>query len=87
MLTAQGMCCAICKTDKPRGLCNQWHIDHDHATGKVRGILCTACNRAIGIFRDDPDVVWAAYAYLTGLSKLHSGIDRPAAINLPAWSR
>lgn len=39
-------------------------IDHDHASGKVRGILCGKCNIAIGLFKDDPELMARAAAYL-----------------------
>jgi hypothetical protein len=40
------------------------YIDHDHATGKPRGLLCPNCNTAIGRFREDPALFAAALAYL-----------------------
>jgi len=67
ILAAQGGMCAICgATQGPRGksLC----VDHDHATGETRGILCTKCNVAIGYLRDDPMLVARALAYLTNSS-------------------
>jgi hypothetical protein len=39
-------------------------IDHDHLTGEFRGLLCTACNTAIGKFKDDPEILAAAIRYL-----------------------
>ena len=40
-------------------------VDHDHATGKVRGLLCTNCNVAIGHLRDDPAIAIRAAEYLS----------------------
>ncbi len=58
MLAAQGGGCAIC--GKP-GADN---VDHDHDTGRVRGILCFNCNVAIGHVANDEDRLAAAMAYL-----------------------
>lgn len=41
------------------------HVDHDHETGRVRGMLCRNCNVGIGHLRDSPTLVLAAYTYLT----------------------
>ena len=60
MLTAQGGTCAICGDAPERRL----HVDHDHRTGQVRGLLCTGCNKGIGCFRDDPDRLRGAIRYL-----------------------
>lgn len=48
LFDAQGRTCAICKTEKSGG--KSWHTDHDHKTGRVRGILCFRCNVNLGIF-------------------------------------
>jgi Recombination endonuclease VII len=60
MLAGQGGVCAICKTrlDKPL------FVDHSHATGKVRGLLCRPCNFSLGFMRDDPRLTSAATEYL-----------------------
>jgi hypothetical protein len=42
------------------------YVDHDHKTGKVRGLLCNACNTAIGLFQEDPVRMTSALSYLRG---------------------
>jgi len=65
MIAAQGGVCAICGTDEPGGNAkNRFHMDHDEATGKVRGLLCTSCNNGIGRFSHDPDRIRKAIDYL-----------------------
>jgi hypothetical protein len=59
LMEQQGNRCAICHTAPDR-----FHLDHDHATGLVRGLLCGACNRALGLFRDDPERLARAIEYL-----------------------
>lgn len=56
--------CAICKTMDPGHGYAHFPIDHDHATGKVRGLLCGLCNRGLGFFRDDIEALYAAIEYL-----------------------
>jgi len=59
----QGERCAVCrKVIAPMG--RDTHIDHDHTTGKVRGLLCSECNLGLGKFKDRPDVLRAAATYL-----------------------
>lgn len=62
MLSAQGNCCAICKATSPGK--KDWHVDHDHKTRVVRGVLCGGCNPGIGHFDDSPPVLLAAIHYL-----------------------
>jgi hypothetical protein len=60
MLEAQGGLCAICK------VAPAVHVDHDHATGAVRALLCFNCNGGLGQFRDNPQSLRRAAAYLEG---------------------
>lgn len=58
--------CAICRTGTPWKRSRTWHVDHDHLTGEVRGLLCTKCNRGLGLFQDSPDLLRSAIRYLLG---------------------
>jgi hypothetical protein len=71
------------------------HVDHDHVTGTVRGVLCFTCNAALGQLQDDPEIIRRAADYLEGnvwqpiqvapgVSQLPS--SRLAALALPSSS-
>ena len=60
LLAKQEYACATCRQKKPLD------VDHDHQTGKVRGLLCRRCNIAIGQFEDDPDLIDRIASYLRG---------------------
>lgn len=63
MFDNQAGCCAICNThqsDLTKTLC----VDHCHSTGKVRGLLCDRCNKCIGSFEDNIDLLDNAKSYL-----------------------
>jgi len=62
-LRARGRC-DICGGIRPGGRFNNWHIDHDHDTGAVRGVLCAACNTAIGLLGEDCERILAAAEYV-----------------------
>jgi Autographiviridae endonuclease VII len=62
MLAAQAGGCAICGAPPSEG--QSLHVDHDHDTGAVRGLLCFTCNAGIGMFDHDIDLLSAAVAYL-----------------------
>ena len=54
----QGFACAVCRTE------TLLHIDHCHGSGVVRGLLCGKCNRGLGLFGDDPELLERAITYL-----------------------
>lgn len=61
----QDRACAICRATSNftfKNLC----VDHDHRTGKVRGLLCLNCNTALGQFKDSTDLLVRAVGYLEG---------------------
>lgn len=63
MLEDQDHRCCICRSDTPDGSGN-FHVDHCHTTGKVRGLLCHHCNTGIGSLKDDVDILQKAIDYL-----------------------
>lgn len=63
MLLAQGNCCAVCKSPDPRHS-RGWRVDHNHQTGKIRGVVCNPCNVAIGMAHEDPGVMFQIAVYL-----------------------
>lgn len=63
-LSEQNGVCAICKSEPPKHHKKRLNIDHCHTTGRVRGLLCDACNRALGLFKDSPDLMHKAISYL-----------------------
>ena len=61
LFNEQNGVCAICQKDNGLiALC----IDHDHNTNEVRGLLCNLCNRGIGLFNDNPDLLNKAKLYV-----------------------
>jgi hypothetical protein len=68
MLAAQGGACLGCGTTSPGEGFSQWHVDHDHETKAVRGILCGTCNWALGNARDKPDTLRRLATYLESKS-------------------
>ena len=65
MRESQGYACKLCGINETessgKGLL---HIDHCHRTGKVRGLLCSNCNTALGLLQDSPSLIIAAFNYI-----------------------
>ena len=59
--------CTICNNSSTKLV-----IDHNHDTGKVRNILCTSCNKALGLFKDSPEILELAKQYL----EIHGNYNR-----------
>jgi Recombination endonuclease VII len=60
LIASRGGVCCICLAAAPA------HVDHCHETGRVRGVLCFSCNAALGHFKDQPEVIRRAAAYVEG---------------------
>ena len=59
--TKQNGLCAICKSPVAT---RRLAVDHNHHTGAVRGLLCGRCNLGLGMFRDNPELLFSAQEYL-----------------------
>lgn len=70
ILEAQGGVCALCAYPPTPGI--SLHVDHDHGTGEILGLLCVRCNNALGLFREDPDLLKRAARYVTADAKHRS---------------
>ena len=66
MYIAQNGCCRICERINVNG--KRLSIDHDHKTGRVRGLLCHPCNVMIGLAKENPHTLYRAVDYLENLS-------------------
>lgn len=66
LLNKQHGACGICKEipSNPEDL----KVDHDHETGKIRGLLCNGCNIGLGSFKDNPNSLKNAITYIQGIS-------------------
>jgi hypothetical protein len=65
MLAQQNHKCKICHAHQD-GLKRAMCVDHDHVTGKVRGLLCGTCNRSLGLLKDNVNTLMRAVYYLQG---------------------
>jgi hypothetical protein len=63
LLRKQANKCAICRNGQGA---RRLHVDHDHQTGDVRGLLCHFCNTALGLLGDDTALMARAIKYLEG---------------------
>jgi len=78
LLEAQGGGCAICGRQAREG--SSLHVDHDHASGEVRGLLCFSCNAAIGKMADDPDRLHRSADYVDSGGFVPGGVNELVAV-------
>jgi hypothetical protein len=91
-MQSQGGVCAICgrEPEVPSGGGEPiLHVDHDHATGEVRGLLCRACHQGLRIFADDIDRLRRAVSYLSGATVDAPPVERDLSqpVERREWSR
>jgi len=89
IIELQGGSCAICRGTDPRRKNGTWTVDHDHRTGKVRGIVCHPCNAAMGMVDDNTETLRRMIDYLerardgvedrAGTGQLEPSMGLPAA--------
>lgn len=58
--------CAICRRKESKRKNDELVVDHDHNTGRIRGLLCIPCNSGIGLLQDNPKILSIAKSYITG---------------------
>lgn len=78
IFTRQGSCCAICKATESNHK-SDWHTDHCHTSGKVRGVLCHHCNTGLGLSRDSIPILKSMIAYLERHAPSSCAADPPAS--------
>lgn len=86
ILAEQGGVCAVCSRPPTCGI--SLHVDHDHDTGRIRGLLCFRCNNALGDLEDDPALLRAAARYLEPPVPRDAAIERrldELRSRRPAW--
>ena len=66
LLDYQQGACALCRSRRPGGRWDRFSVDHCHETGRVRGLLCYNCNRALGMLGDTPASLKKALEYVQG---------------------
>ena len=67
MFIFQGGVCAICgcpEITKVKNVIKRLSVDHNHITGKVRGLLCMKCNQALGLLNENPVIIKSLLRYI-----------------------
>ena len=71
ILNSQGGVCAGCGIEPEKTHRKRLFVDHCHSTGKIRGLLCQQCNTALGMVKDNPEILMGLIVYLKETS--HGG--------------
>jgi hypothetical protein len=79
MFKSQSGLCGICSN--PLNSISESHVDHDHSTGSVRGLLCRECNTGLGKFKDDTSLLFKAIAYLNNSKTELADVSNVVAIS------
>lgn len=80
ILLRQGNRCGICKRDRD-DLERDFFVDHDHETGKVRGLLCIPCNTGLGLLGDSIDGLLNGLDYLRKVSQSSPFVPNSCSID------
>jgi hypothetical protein len=76
MLIEQNGKCKICGSTDPRGRGGNFHVDHDHESKSIRGLLCSFCNTALGLMEDSPDRLRAAAKYVEDFNYIKKALTK-----------
>lgn len=74
MLEEQKGVCAICGCSETKPNAKYLAVDHNHETGIVRGLLCNNCNRALGLLKDNKEILQNAIKYLEKYERSNSSV-------------
>ena len=75
LVSQQSGLCGICG----RMPAIRLRVDHEHSSGRIRGLLCNACNTGIGLLREDPEILLAAIAWIRSAGKPHIVLKQESA--------
>lgn len=83
----KGLCAACGKPEKElhKGKVRALAVDHDHKTGKIRGLLCGGCNRALGLLHEDVERIKALLLYLESRCIAEYNVHADIAQNMPEY--
>lgn len=75
IVAAQNGCCACCGKPMDTERLRSMHVDHDHATGAIRGVIHAPCNTGLGRLGDSPEGIMRALVYVSGAATTEALVD------------